>query len=100
MRVVSNRDWSSDVCSSDLYSILAITYAIGGIGMLVIPYMSKIYGIERLWIQSLVVLAPCLMIGYSYLLSKIRLPIWTVFIILGMYVYFNCQFGLIKSIIG
>lgn len=82
------------------YSVMGFMYGLALILLIVIPFISRIYGVERLWLQSLVILAPCFIIGYCKLIKYVKLSGYTIFLLISTYMYLNYHYGMIKSIMG
>ena len=81
------------------YIVLGGAFIVMMASVVVIPYVSRIYGIERLWLHGLMVLAPALVIGWDGILPfKWKyVPLVALLLAFGI---LNAKFGLIYSIMG
>ena len=68
---------------------------------ILIPQISRGYGIEKVYYQALMVTAPCLVVGGQVLARKLRLPAWVLLgAVLIPYVGLMWRFGVIPSVLG
>lgn len=67
----------------------------------IVPVLSRAYGIERVFYHSLVFLAPCFIIGCQSVAGTLKVKAsWVILSVLLPYLYFIYTYGVIRSITG
>lgn len=83
------------------YTILAVTCYLLILSTVVVPLLSRAYGIERVFYHSLIFLAPCFIIGCQAAADTLKVnAYWVILPILLPYLYFIYTYGVIRSITG
>lgn len=91
--------------------ILNTEYAVSIIALIIIaglsvvvPFISRIYGVERVFHQLLSIASPFYVTGVQYILGKIKTPaiitVCLLIILTGVYGYLMMNYGIIHSLIG
>lgn len=83
------------------YTVLAVVSYLAIVATVLIPYASQSYGIERVYQQALVVIAPFFVLGCMGVASRLKLkPLYIIMPVLIPYFYLMATTGVIHSLTG
>ena len=90
--------WKRDI---DAHSIIAAVMVAMCVGTVLIPYLSRIYGIERTYFHASIVTSVVLVYGIARIAQAVRLkPEWVALPIVAAYIGLSYNYGMIVSLMG